>query len=392
MSTRILIVALVLAGLTPSAATGTNSGTGTEPRDVPLPPHPPGLAWPTRDWPTAEPGPGVDRAALAAALERTFSSKSPEGAPNARALLVVQHGSVVLERYAPGFDATSRFHSWSMAKSITQALVAILVQQGRLDVSAPAPVPLWQSDERRALTLDQLLHMTSGLANDDDRGGSGGASMVADLIFGRGAADQAAFASSVPLVHDPDEHWAYSTATSTIVADIVQREVGGTRDAMLAFMHTELLGPLGMSGAIPEFDASGTFMGGGFFWASARDWARFGYLYLRDGIWDGKRILPEGWVRYTRTLAPAPNNWTYSAHFWINGEPQGDQFTLLPGAPESVFCASGAYGQWVCMVPTHDLLLVRLGESRDLGWDEMKGALVDVIAAFPPQSATEASR
>ncbi len=385
MRTPALFVALVVL-LAPSA-----THAGPDPRDVPLPPHPAGLDWPTREWPRAELSPGVDRAALDSAVARSFASTSAEGVPNTRALLLVHRGSLVFERYAPGFTADTRFHSWSMAKSVTQALVAVLVRMGRLEVTAPAPVPAWQGDERASLTLDHLLHMTSGLDNADDRGGEGAASLVADMMFGRGATDQAAFAVAAPLLHDPDEHWAYSTATSTIIADIVQREVGGTRDAMLAFMHGEMLGPLGMSAAIPEFDASGTFMGGGFFWASARDWARFGYLYLRDGIWEGRRILPEGWVRYTRTLAPAPNNWTHTAHFWVNGTPQGDQFTLLPGAPESTFCATGAYGQWVCMVPTHDLLLVRLGEMHGLEWDDMKASLVDVIAAFPALAATEAS-
>jgi CubicO group peptidase (beta-lactamase class C family) len=356
---------------------------------VPLPAQPPGVPWPTAAWPQGEPGPGVDRAALEAALERAFAIRGPGGVPDTRALLAIQRGVLVAERYAPGFGPRSRFHSWSMAKSVTQSLVGLLVRDERLDVSAPAKVAAWRGadDPRRVLTLDQLLHMTSGLDNADDRGGQGAGGFVGELIFGKGATDQAAYAEDVPLAHEPDSHWAYSTATSTIVASLVQDEVGGSGEAMRAFMERRLLRPLGMRGLVAEFDDAGTFMGGGFVWAPARDWARFGYLYLRDGVWEGRRLLPEGWVDYTRTPAPAPDNAVFGAHFWINARPIGDQFELLPGAPESAFCATGAYGQYVCMVPTHDLLVVRLGESHASDWPAMREPLVDLIAAFPPLPA-----
>jgi CubicO group peptidase (beta-lactamase class C family) len=353
---------------------------------LPLPAQPAGVPWPTAGWPQGEPGPGVDRAALEAASERAFSRVGPGGVPDTRALLAIHRGVLVHERYAPGFGPDTRFHSWSMAKSVTQALVGILVGDGRLDVAAPAKVPLWQQDgdPRRELTLDQLLHMTSGLDNADNRGGEGAGGFVGALIFGEGATDQARYAADVPLAHEPDTHWAYSTGTSTIVASLVQAEVGGNARAMRAFMARRLFRPLGIRGMLGEFDAAGTFMGGGFVWAPARDWARFGYLYLRDGVWEGRRLLPEGWVDYTRTRAPAPNNTVFGAHFWLNAEPYGEQFELLPGAPESAFCATGAYGQYVCMVPSHDLLVVRLGEMHASGWPEMREPLVDLIAAFPP--------
>jgi CubicO group peptidase (beta-lactamase class C family) len=354
---------------------------------VPLPAQPAGIPFPTDAWPEAEPGADVDRAALERALDHAFATSGRGGLKNTRALLVVHRGALVTERYAPGFDPATRFHSWSMAKSVTQALVGILVREGRLDVLAPAPVPAWREpgDPRGVLTLNHLLHMTTGLQNSDGHGGEGPDSFMARLIFGTEAVDQAAFASSVPLAEKPDTHWAYSTGTSTILAWIAQRSAGGTRDALLAFMRRELFEPLGITSGVPEFDAAGTFMGGGFFWADARDWARFGYLYLRDGVWEGRRILPEGWVDYTRTPAPAPNNSTHTAHFWVNADPKEGQFGLLPrGSPESIFCASGAYGQWVCMVPTHDLLIVRLGEMHGLTWDQVKRPLGKVIDAFPP--------
>lgn len=382
-----LVLALALAAGAPGAAEAADPGE----RDlrVPLPPQPAGVPWPDEAWPEAEPGPGVDRAALAAALERAFSAVGRAGVPDTRAFLVVQRGAIVAERYAPGFGRATRFHSWSMAKSVTQALVGILVSQGRLALDAPAPVPAWHADgdPRRVLTLSHLLHMTSGLDNADDRGGEGPTSLVAHMLFGREARDQSAYAASFPLARGPDSHWAYSTATSNILAAIVQRAAGGSQEDMLRFLRSELLEPLGMRGAVAEFDAAGTFMGGGFFWASARDWARFGYLYLRDGAWDGRRILPEGWVDYTRTPAPAPDNGAHTAHFWVNREPAEGQFRLLPRGPESAFSATGANGQFVLMVPTHDLLVVRLGEMQSTSWEEVQEPLAQVIEAFPPLPA-----
>ena len=353
---------------------------------VDLPPQPAGVPWPTTAWTEALPGPDVDRTALAAAIARSFSVLGPDGVPDTRALLVVHRGVVVAERYAPGFGPDSRFHSWSMAKSVTQALVGILVGDGRLRLEARAPVASWHDpgDRRNQLTLEHLLHMTSGLDNADDSGaGDGTGGFVAELIFGEGATNEAAYAADVPLAHEPGSHWAYSTGSSMVVAAIVQREVGGSGEAMRDFMRRRLFRPLGIRSMVGEFDDAGFFLGGGFVWASARDWARFGYLYLRDGVWEGRRILPEGWVDYTRTPADAPDNTVFGAHFWLNHEPFGDQFPVLPGAPESAFCATGAYGQYVCMVPTRDLLVVRLGESRGGGFPVIRAPLVELIAAFP---------
>jgi CubicO group peptidase (beta-lactamase class C family) len=374
--TRVIPVALLSLALAAGAAAEALA---------PLPPQPAGVAWPTAEWPEAPPGAEVDRAALAAAIDAVFARPGRAGRPDGRALLVVHRGVVVAERYAPGVDRSTRHVSWSMAKSVTQALAGILVRDGRLALAAPAPVPAWQADgdPRRAITLDHLLHMTSGLDNADGFEGGPG-SLVARLIFGPGAADQFAFASAFPAREPPDRRWAYSTATSTLVAGIVQREVGSTRDAMLDFMRRELFEPLGMRSAEPEFDAAGGFQGGAFVWATARDWARFGTLYLRDGVWDGRRILPDGWVDYTRTPAPAPNNGTHGAHFWLNREPREGQFRIAPGAPSSAFAACGAYGQYVLMVPTRDLVVVRLGQMHAHSFDDLGRQLAAVVAAFPP--------
>jgi CubicO group peptidase (beta-lactamase class C family) len=194
------------------------------------------------------------------------------------------------------------------------------------------------------------------------------------------------FAAQVDLVHPPGTYWAYSTATSIILAGIVGRQVGGGRDEMLAFMRTELFAPLGMESAVPEFDEAGRFVGGAHIYCTARDFARFGLLFLRDGVWKGRRILPEGWVGFSRTRAPAKNNGNYAAHFWLPDPPVGNQFPSLLGAPPSTFSANGSDGQFIVIVPSHDLVLVRLGLLQGTSWAEVSEDIVQILQAFPDLS------
>jgi CubicO group peptidase (beta-lactamase class C family) len=358
---------------------------------VPLPPQPADVPWPTAAWPERSPGVEVDRRALESGLELAFAALGRGGLPDTRAVLVVHRGAVVVERYAPGFGSDSRFQSYSVAKSITHALAGVLVRQGRLDIHRPADVVAWrgEGDPRRRITPEQLLQMTSGLDNADDDD-TPLRSFSIEMTYGAGAADIAAFAAAAPLAHPPGTHWAYSTASTTIVAHLLGRAVGGGRDGMLTFMREQLLAPLGMRSAVPEFDLAGTFEGGMFVHATARDYARFGLLYLRDGVWGGERILPAGWVDFARTAAPAPNNGVYGAGFWLNGQPSAApmQFPILHGAPESAFGASGVFGQWVVIVPTRDLLVVRLGGFVDASkYPTLKQSLARIVEAFPDEPA-----
>jgi CubicO group peptidase (beta-lactamase class C family) len=349
---------------------------------TPLPPQPAGVAWPTRGWPEGGPAAGVDHTALETAVAKLFAPVGRAGLPDTRALLVVSGGRVVLERYAAGFGRDSRFRSWSMAKSVTQCLAGILVRDGRLALDGPAPVPEWQppGDPRAALTLRQLLNMTSGLDNAD--GGDGADSLVAKLFFGDFSKDTLKGAEQAELAHAPGTHWDYSTATSQIVSGIVGRTVGGGREGVRAFAERELAAPLGIRSLVLEFDAAETMLGGGYVWASARDWARLGLLYLRDGRWEGRRLLPEGWVDFTRTPAPAANNGTYGAHFWLSGEPGPEQWpTLRPGI--EAFQMNGNAGQFVVLVPDRDLVVVRLGEMHVATWPELHAGLGELIQLFP---------
>jgi CubicO group peptidase (beta-lactamase class C family) len=354
---------------------------------TPLPPQPAGVPWPTARWAEGPLPEGADRAALEAASAALFEPIGRGGLPDTRALLAVQGGRIVWERRADGFDADSRFRSWSMAKSVTNALVGVLVRDGKLALDAPAPVPRWQraGDPRHALTLRHLLTMTSGLDNADGDDAAAG-SFIARLLFGDLSHDTAAAAEKADLDYEPGTHWAYSTATTQILSGIVARSIGGGRDGVRAFLERELIAPLGLGSFVLEFDAAETPLGGGYAWASARDWARLGLLYLRDGVWDGRPILPEGWVDFTRTVAPAENNGTYGAHFWIGAKPAEGQFQpLRPGI--EAFQMNGNAGQFVVIVPDRDLVVVRLGEMHATRWPELNDRLGALIQAFPRQEA-----
>ncbi len=350
---------------------------------MPLPPQPPGVAWPAAAWPEGELPAEVDDDAVSAALDTLFTSVGRGGVPDTRAVLVVRGGEIVAERYAEDFGPETRFHSWSMGKSVVQCLVGILVREGRLEVDAPAPVPAWDGpdDPRARLTLRHLLHMTTGLDNAD--GGADPAAFVGRLLFGPLARDMAGAAADVPLLHDPGTHWAYSTGTSAILGGIVSRLTGPDRGSTRRWMERELLEPLGIRSLVAEFDEHQQLVGGSHVWATARDWARLGLLYLRDGVWDGRPILPGGWVDFTRARAPAENNGTYGAHFWLNRKPREDQFQPLPGAPESAFQMSGNGGQYVALVPDRDLVVVRLGEMSGTDWSTLGRQMGALVAAFP---------
>jgi len=354
---------------------------------VPLPPQPAKIAWPSVAWPETELAPNVDSDALAAAVETIFETQPVGGLPDTRAVLIVQGGEIVFERYAKGFGPESRFHSWSMAKSFVQCLVALLVREGRLEVDAPAPVPTWSEadDPRHRLSLRHLLNMTTGLDNAD--GGSDPQAFVGQLLFGPNAQDMAGHAANVRFLHDPGTHWTYSTGTSAILGGIVSRITGPSREATRAWMEKELLDPLGIKSLVAESDSRDQLVGGSHVWATARDWARLGLLYLRGGEWDGQRILPAGWVDFTRTRAPADNNGTYGAHFWLNLPAREKQFDPLPGGPASAFQMSGNGGQYVAMVPERDLMVLRLGEMMATDWPSMGRQMAALIAAFPTPAA-----
>ena len=339
------------------------------------------VAYPTRGWPRGD-ARGADHIAIEVAVGKLFAKKSPAGVPDTRALLVVQGGKLVVERYAPGFDATSRFRSWSAGKSLANAWIGLLVRDGRVALDEPLDARPWRAradDPRREITVRHALGMTTGLANADGDGGAAD-SFIAQLLFGGAAGDTALAAADVALDAPPGTRWAYSTATTQLLAGLVVDRAG---EDWREFTARELNRPLGMGSLVVEADRAGTPIAGAFVWASAQDWARLGLLYLRDGLWEGRRILPPGWVDFTRTPAAAEDNGTYGAHFWINAEPRPGQHPVFAGRAFDSFEMSGNAGQIVAIVPGRDLVVVRLGEMHAISWAELRGGLADLIETFP---------
>lgn len=277
------------------------------------------------------------------------------------AVLAVRGGDVVHEQYADGIGPDTTLISWSMAKSITQALVGFAVDDGLLDVHEPAPVPEWADDERSAITVDQLLRMCSGLrfCEDyvDDR-----VSDVITMLFGEGQADMAAFAASFPLEHEPGTVFNYSSGTTNILARIV----GGLYDDVEGLIRDRL----GLADAQPRFDDAGTFVGSSYVYAPARTFARFGELYLHDG----EDVLPAAWCEYARTesdVPSGPDEQPYGAHWWL--------FPDLPGS----YAAQGYEGQRTLVVPDQDLVVVRLGKTPAERKPELDAWLVELVTSLP---------
>lgn len=330
--------------------------------------------------------PGVDRAKLEAALKRAFDEPDPKHLRRTWAVVVVYRGRIIAERYRPPITRNTPLIGQSMTKTVTAALVGILVHRGQLKLDAPAPVPEWRSpgDPRHKITLDELLHMTSGLSWDEDY--TNPLSDVPYMLYGTG--DKGAFAAAKSLAHKPGTRWYYSTGTTNIICRIMKRSFGQDLAAYLSFPRRELFNPLEMTSAVLEPDASGTFTGSTFMYATARDWARFGLLLLRKGDWFGRRILPADWVDYMVKPGPgmAPKKYgpyflRYGAQVWLYA---GRNSPAARRLPPGTYTLRGYQGQYVTVVPSQHLVVVRMGLTKRLGdWDQ--GAFVaDVLAAIKP--------
>jgi len=334
----------------------------------------PDIAGPAR----VEPGdPG-----LKAALDHIFAD-APNSPPRwLRAVVVLKDGKVVAERYAPGIGVDTPLIGYSASKSVMSSLVGILVRQGRLDIHAPAPVAAWSApaDPRHAITVDNLLRMTSGL--DIAQTGSGFDPASRMLFTER---DMAGFAEAHRLARPIGSRWDYSDASTLIVSRIIRDAAGGS---VQAFARHELFDPLGMKTAILTTDATGTPVGSTGVLASARDWARLGELYARDGVVGGQRILPQGWVRYSATSTLGSS---YGAGFWTNDGPDPDaKGRIRGGMPCDMLFASGVLGQRVYIIPSADVVIVRLGVTQKWPDFDIAGDIRlvrEVTQALPPAPA-----
>jgi CubicO group peptidase (beta-lactamase class C family) len=335
----------------------------------PLPRQPHGTPWPTEDWPQGQLPANVRPAPFDALMDRGFTEFG-----ETHAVVIVQAGRLIYERYGPEHGPDATCMSWSKAKSITHALAGLLVGDGRLNIQAPADVPEWKSpgDPRGAITLDQLLRMSSGLEFAEVYEPDKPSDTIA-MMWGDGRDDVAHYAADKPLIHQPDGFWSYSSGTTNIVSRTLARTIDAYGPDFHAFMTSRLFAPLGMKSPIPKFDAAGTFIGSSFCFATARDFARFGLLYLRDGIWEDRRLLPEYWADYARIPTWQQEDVTdgpYGAHWWLD--------IAGPGS----FSANGHEGQFTVVVPELDLVLVRHGKTPTEDRDALKAWIAEAVDQF----------
>ncbi|KYH02588.1 serine hydrolase [Bradyrhizobium sp. DOA1] len=323
--------------------------------------------------------------ALAVALDRAFAEPAQPPYRRTRAVVVMKAGRIIAERYADGIGPETQLLGFSMTKSVMSALTGILVRQGKLKLDGPAPIAAWKNpdDPRHAITVDQLLRHTAGLALGNSLQASLASALEPVNRMKFVETDMAAYATSISLATAPGTAWNYHDGNTVILSHLIRNAAGGNPADALRFARRELFAPLGMRHITLQLDGSGTIEGSGEMLASARDWARFGQLYLGDGVAGSKRILPEGWVSYSSS--PTPNAWVgIGAGVWTNqGDSFGAKFRVEHGWPRDAFFAKGTIGQYTIVIPSEKLVIVRLGRSPNAPpeADGVFDLVRDVIAA-----------
>jgi CubicO group peptidase (beta-lactamase class C family) len=354
---------------------------------VPLKAQPANVPFPTADWPKG-PVPAPAQAIVKSQFDKAFGGQIKE-IGETRAVIIVQSGRIVAEQYGAGFDASSKLGSWSMAKSITAALVGIAVGDSKIKLDDALNEPLWDDDDpRRNITMRQALHMSDGLRWRENGYDDPVQNDAAKMLFGPGREDIVAYVAGRPREFPPGERWRYSSGTTILVSAAVGRSVAprslrdpNGQEGLRNFMYDRLFRPIGMTSTAAEFDLAGNFYASSLVQATAQDFARFGLLHLRDGVWDGKRILPQGYVDFLRTPATAQGATSYGAHWWLSlANRQG----LLKNGPYDSFEAQGYQGQLIVVIPSKDLVIVRLGlMSDEKGWEALGAWLQPIVDAFP---------
>ena len=373
---------------------------------VPLPPQPDGLAYPTEGWQTAD-MPADTAAFVQPLIDKAMAGTKDEVMGETRAVVIIHHGKLVAEAYRDGFGPDTKQISWSMAKSVTSALVGRAVELGLIDdLDTPMPTPFDASDPRGQITWRQWLTMTDGLDYHEIDAPDLMHDDVVQMMYGRGRFDSLAYVKKeLPPVHAPGTVWNYSTAGYHLIGRALQAVFEGAlhckqesgepckstlraedrKTWTVQYVNSLLCGTLGMDAQI-EFDPAGTYLGGSLVWASARDFAKFGYLYLRDGKWTEGQILPEGWVDFSRTDPPRAEGNVYGAGFWLTpaaNPSHPDQAAHSP--PFDAFSAQGHEGQTIWIVPSRDLVIVRLGLMSNAAenWAALYEWNQEIARAFP---------
>ena len=283
------------------------------------------------------------------------------------AFVVLHKGGVVAERYGDGISADTRLLSWSMAKSFVNAMAGVMAKDGLVDVYAPVDFPEWREDGRKAITLNDLMQMQSGLEWNEDYGSRSDVNLMLHREN-----DMDLYAMSKPLEYEPGTHWYYSSGSTNIAVRYLRGKFGSDED-FLAYIREHLFAPLSIQNACFETDMDGTPVGSSYLYLTARDYACFGQMYLDDGCFCGERILPENWVEYTTTPA-SDSEGGYGAFFWLN---RGGRY---PDVPEDLFSCNGHDGQEIFIIPSKELVVVILGYSpKPDHVIDFNGLLKDII-------------
>jgi CubicO group peptidase (beta-lactamase class C family) len=309
----------------------------------------------------------IDYDKLNTAVTNAFDKKGIKN-KRTRSVIVIYKDKIIAEKYVDDFTKNSRILGWSMTKSITATYFGILQKQGKIDIMKPAPIAEWRNDERAKITINDLLHMNSGLEWEEDYGKI---SDVTKMLFI--AEDMTQSQIDKPFVGKPNNTWNYSSGTTNLLSGILRKQFK-THQEYLDFWYSALIDKIGMNSMIVETDMAGNFVGSSYSWATTRDWAKFGLLYLHKGNWNGEQLFDETWSNYVATPTNTSNG-NYGAQFWLNA---GKRF---PDAPKDMFYASGYQGQMVAVLPSHDLVIVRMGLKEDPEFD-FNGLLGGIISSL----------
>ena len=302
---------------------------------------------------------------LNAAVNSAFDNKN-ENIKRTRSVLILYKGKLLTEKYAAGFNKNSKLLGWSMTKSLTATMFGILQKQSKFDINKPAPIAEWKNDKRAKITTNDLLHMNSGLEWEENYGTI---SDVTKMLFLE--KDMGAVQLKKEQLFAPNTHWNYSSGTTNLLSKILRMQFQ-THQEYLDFWYSELIDKIGMNSMIVETDMTGNFVGSSYGWATTRDWARFGQLYLNNGLWNDEQIFDPNWAKYVATPTPTSNG-IYGAHFWLNN---GQNY---PDVPKDMYHCSGYQGQMVYIIPSANIVVVRMGLSEDFDFNRL---LKDILASI----------
>ena len=320
----------------------------------------------------------VDTAALNRRIAREFRETATEPGEkiNTFAIVVAYKNRIIAEQYRAGITDSTPLLSWSASKSVTSALFGRLVQTHGLNIYAPTGLPAWQNDRRKAITIDQLLRMESGLAFDERYAPF---SDAVEMLYESG--DMGAYAAGKDAVSGPDSVWSYSSGATNILAKILLEKTGGTLHALDTWARGQFFNKIGIRSAVFEHGENGAYVGSSYFYATPKDWLRFALLFKQKGRWNSEQLLPPGWVDYSLTPTPHAPMSEYGAHIWLNAGRKGSSERFLPRLPEDTFIFEGYQEQWIIVIPSKDLMIARFGATNTENWS-VEDLIVDVLAAI----------